>query len=131
MSRQLTGRWALSLAREQGKYRSVGRRAVEASHPVYQVTFVNCCVFEMGCTRSKINPDICEKDEDEWMKKTMQHCSIISSCNPETHNNNIGLFNVDSTMSNMNTNMIKCECGWDWRSELPELLLLALVVVCL
>ena len=83
----------------------------------------------MGCQRSKINPDICEKDEAEWMKKIMQHCSTISNRNPETQNNNIGLFNVDSTTNNMNTNEDTCDCSWNWKAELPELLLLALVLV--
>ena len=117
--------WMISFLDEQAADRSLGPvtcsrareipecggRAVEASHPLYHVAFVNCCAFEMGCTRSKINLDICGKDEDEWMKKTMPLCSVVITRNPETQNNNIGLFSIDSTRNNMNSNMDKCECG--------------------
>ena len=67
-----------------------------------------------GCTKSDIIPDICVEDEGAWIQKTKQHCFNINSRNPNTQNNNYGLFNVDSTSNEMNTNLDKCDCGWDW-----------------
>ena len=82
----------------------------------------------MGCKCSKLNPEICLKDEAAWLEKMRQQCHALSQT-PRTNNYNVGLFNVDSTSNSMTTNENPCSCSWNWHSELPVIILLAVVVL--
>ena len=75
-----------------------------------------------------MNPDICLSDEAEWLEK-MRKQRVSLSRNPKTNNYNVGLFNYDSTNNDMSTTENACNCAWNWRSELPVIILLVVVIL--
>ena len=45
------------------------------------------------------------------------------------NNYNVGLFNYDNTVNDMSTSNNACDCNWSWRSELPKIILLVVVIM--
>ena len=82
----------------------------------------------MGCERSKLNPHICLSEEAAWLEKMRQQCVDISR-NSKTSNVNVGLFNYNSTVNDMSNSQRTCHCNRDWKSEIPEIILLIVVLL--
>ena len=57
-----------------------------------------------------------------------KQCRALSQ-NPRTNNYNVDLFNMDSMTNDMSTTKNPYSCAWNWRSELPVIILLAMVVL--
>ena len=86
----------------------------------------------MGCTRSKIQPLICEKEEEEYLWKGNQRCVKIQMLmSSRQSGTNIGLLNID-TKENSNYGGSTCSASSWIVGEIPEMILgiLVFLFVC-
>ena len=77
----------------------------------------------MGCTRSKIQPLICEKDEEEYLRQVNEKCKKIQMLmSSRQSGTNIGLLNID-TKENSNYGGSTCSASSWIVGEIPEIII--------
>ena len=86
----------------------------------------------MGCTRSKIQPLICEKDEAEYLRQENEKCRKLQLfMSSKMSSMNIRLLNVE-TKENTNSGGSTCPAcsasSWFVR-EIPEIIIGVLVLL--
>ena len=89
----------------------------------------------MGCSRSKIQPLICQKDEEEYLKQENEKCKKLQMyLSPRMSSTNIGLLSVE-TKENTNSGGSVCPTcpASSWiAGEIPEIIIgvLVLLFIC-
>ena len=69
-----------------------------------------------------------------WIPKTSKiNCvkedSELSNLRSKLLHEYINIFNYNNTVNDMSTSQKTCNCNWDWKSKIPEIILLIVVLL--
>ena len=84
-----------------------------------------------GCPLSKLNPSICESDEELWIQKTQNFCHADQQdlCSSSSQDQLYALVNVKSSLTDLSTSSGCAAPGFDWKNEALDIVIIALVLL--